>query len=771
MKTANQKTLVLLCMPLMEKGVGSAWGLPVVAAGKERLSALALSEKLEAPGALSINGNPHKEARLRELEAIGIGPLGRYLGGEPIKPVRIGSGEFFRNKNMEYGDTRWIEQGTAAELFHSHLEFLRNWGFSGGVFIEKEILPTLLADYIQHLQRETEKKTKIIVLMSASFFETSLSPKLPNAKRYGDVSAGHIPVNFCMEGKSAARAELSGVVIILYEELALTLSEQRNRCDICIAVRDDKKNNIAAFASAISARLNLDITASAKASSAKAAAPAPKEPPLNGYLYRNLLPAEKALQPALPFPKHKVQHYARQARIGCSFEVNAKFSGLRAVDFKEEQALFYREAKSAKEATADSPPPIRYDALFSSLNEAQLDFFIRWRSECRRGFITLYPNEKERKNYIESYLFLYAKELVLCMGQEGPLRHFNSLLCLFHACVEPFPETADALCLWLLDFAVLYDIVPEALPLLLDELWNNLWFEKAFNKKEAKTDLIVDLALCHFFVKKDKDSKTNYFEPEKAWPLFKFLIPQKILARKENNKELPAAFCKTLSIIDTGLRQDWGLGFFCLFYPQLNVEAVYAAFESTSSMGSSSYTAERPGFTSHRPLLEICAALALEPETNPLPGVRARLHPINLENELLEELRLESDAVREILKSETAEFAADFNGNEFDSPRGTRASAFIEQAFFLAESPTTGYAPPDKLKLFEFLSSLDEAEKKLIRTLARNDTGTQNALFSEAAIDAVNGAFYNAFGDLLIETGHTGPSISAEYQAILQTWE
>ena len=83
-----QKRLILRCMPLIEKGVGSAWGLPVIAAGKERLSALAESKKL-------VPGDPFITERLNELEILGIGPLGRYCGGEPIKPVRLRISDFF----------------------------------------------------------------------------------------------------------------------------------------------------------------------------------------------------------------------------------------------------------------------------------------------------------------------------------------------------------------------------------------------------------------------------------------------------------------------------------------------------------------------------------------------------------------------------------------------------------------------------------------------------------------------------------------------------
>ena len=148
----------------MEKGVGSAWGLPVVATGKERVSALALSQKLEP-----LNGkDPFSAERIAELEALGIGPFGRYMGGEPIKPVRISPDIFFTG-DLEFKDTYWKQKGTAGELFKSHLEFLRIWGFSGGLTIEDNDLTLLLTEYINHLQKiSTDEKNQIKIIVLAA---------------------------------------------------------------------------------------------------------------------------------------------------------------------------------------------------------------------------------------------------------------------------------------------------------------------------------------------------------------------------------------------------------------------------------------------------------------------------------------------------------------------------------------------------------------------------------------------------------------------------
>jgi hypothetical protein len=819
------KSLVLFCMPFMEKGVGSAWGLPVIAAGKERFSALALSEKLEPPGSLLVNGDPLRAERLGELETLGIGPLGRYLGGEPIKPVPLCPEDFFadslvkaRNKNerkderrknlkaselfcngLEFNDTRWVNQGNTAELFRGHLEFLRCWGFSGGLSVEEAALPSPLAGYIKHLQKETARdKSKIIVIMSKYFFDTHLAAELPNAKPSGDLSAGEIPVNVNSEGGTVWGPDFAGLGIALYGDIAPMLCSQKIRCDILLTVIAEG-DAPAASAGTIAAQLKLRVTAAAKTRQKnKTSINEKKELSANGFLFRELtntitdkykIPLKHSCSFA-PFvdkyslslrccARPRFDHEEAEAfgllpqweagRVetsgGCVFAVNAKFSGLKAADFKEEQAQFYREAPGKKGQSQNwMPPPIRYGAVFFGLNEIQLDFFLRWRGECRRGFI---PICNSGDTFIESYILLYANELVLCMGREGPLQHFTALLCLFHACGEQFPETAALLLHWLADFAVMYGITTDALPLLLNELRNNGWFGKVHSKNE-KTALLTDLALYHFFVEKAENIEDDSF-----WPLFRILIPPKILARKENDAEFPVQCCKTLAALDTQLRRDWNRGFFSIFCPPVQQRNDYAAFENGRGMGESSYTVYRPGFSSHKPLIDILSALALEPGINPLPGVKARLHPLSLENELLEELRQESDAVRELLKSDDYDQAAHNHevsrGNKLLNRPETPGTSVV---CMLTDN---AYTPPDKTALLEFIDSLGEMERNALKSIAqwmKDRTALPGSgSISDGTIDTINAAFYEQFKDILIETGGTEPSISAEYEAILGAWE
>jgi hypothetical protein len=318
---------------------------------------------------------------------------------------------------------------------------------------------------------------------------------------------------------------------------------------------------------------------------------------------------------------------------------------------------------------------------------------------------------------------------------------------LFQVCAESNPGMAEQLLVWLTDFIIIYGIGSEAIPILLKELLENGWFNNKHEEITETKGLLVDCAICYFFI----ESK-EYIGSPKSWPLIKRLIPAKIMIRKENDKDLPAKFCLTLGILDAQLRSDWDRSFFSLFYPINPLKTEHRAFDGIYSIGESSYTAYRPDFSSHKPLIEILSALTLKQKKNPLPGIKVRLHPLSLENELLEELRKESDAVREILKQEEDDL---FTVN-------------IAQKKIMFEPNNAAYYQPDQKTLEAFVASLEDTERHAVFYIAGLQSGeTAQAQISAAVIDSINSAFYEQFGDLLIETGGERPSINAEYTAIL----
>ena len=355
---------------------------------------------------------------------------------------------------------------------------------------------------------------------------------------------------------------------------------------------------------------------------------------------------------------------------------------------------------------------------------------------------------------METYVRLYAEELALCMGKEGPMHHFSELLNLFHECAKYYPETADFLCKFCVDFAVVYEITGEAFPVLLDELNSSSWFSENHSGVAETGELLADLSVCHFFI----DSEGG-FDPVKFWPLLKSLVPPRALARKGNSAGLPEQFCRTLALLDSQLRRDWKKPFFGFFFPPERQKTDFVAFNNSRFLGATSYTAMRPAFSSHKPLLDILAALALEPEENPLPALKTSIKALSLENELLEELRKESDAVREMLKQEEGPSYI------YENPSSRTKHPRLQKTINLI--PHQKYERPDKKTFLDFLFSLGEAESETIKNIMHGKA----AAAADTQIDTVNEIFFAQFGDILIETGTNSPSISSEYLGILGEWE
>jgi hypothetical protein len=868
-------------MPLMENGVGSAWGLPVIREGDRRVSALAVSEKLERPGK---DRDGPEARRLGELEELGVGPLGRYCGGEPIRPVRLYPGDFFPGGAasasavaggfrlpLEWDETRWTAAGNTPVLFHDHLEFLRTWGFSGGLTVEDRRDPAeLLGSYLEFLRNEAPG-AKVILVLPGNFFNSAKERIFPKAAPFGDPGAGEIPLNFVNGGEPVLSASFCGPGLALYEDLPPDLRLLKSRCDILLNLvyaespAGESPRNIRDLRN-IDARLTLTV---------RVVRSGPKEKGKTGdlrkgpaaFLYRTLVPGKsglssalsakssasarpakasagnrRSLSPALrPGPSRRPFSGGREetaaldegllplweagrieAAGGGFFAVTAKFSGLRAADVKDEQASFYLEGRGPR--APGEAPPVRSGAAFTELNEVQRDFFLRWRHECREGrYPDLIPNGAPGDSSLPgngspvsdppcgaAYLRLYARELAVCMGREGPLEHFLALRDLFLVYREGFPETGALLCRWLLDFAVIYGIASEALPLLIGELWNEPWngapgtnasWADILRKTQGETAaLLTDLSIHRFFIEEDRPLEQLASDP--LWACVKTLIPDKLLRRKERDPDWAPEYRRALGVIDNQLRRDWNRGIFELFYPPRPEYAPFRAFGKITRAGESSYRVYRPGFVSHRPLVTVLSELFLHPGSTPLDGVEARLRPLTLEGELLEELRRESDAVRDILASSPAGPSHHSGGDSppASAPAGRTLSSgrpslpeapqggascmapdraagsaprpgvsytMPDQADGSAPTQGTSYTVPTRADLEEFIAALGTRERAALRSVA----GAFAEPVTDMEVDAVNAAFNERFGDLLIEITSEGPSISREYRSILSLWE
>jgi hypothetical protein len=829
-------SLILHCVSLAEKGAGSAWGLPLIRDGKNRYSALAVSQALKGKagtrdgfaeaefsgGAELPDGNFFGREELAEL---GIGPLGRYPGGEPIKPLPLKPEHFFlagffpastaRNffSGLEFEKDTWHTGGNFSSLFHFHLEFLRAWGFSGGLVVPDErsggsFVP--LAEYLRFLHNECrETGGKILAAMDRTFFEKKLLPLLPETAPFVPEGTGKIPLNNAEGGESLLAAGISGAGIVLYEALPPDVKNRNARCDILLVVETGQSDPSAfALIKEIEARLVLGIaitdndasafknsllkqtgllkpggeTESRLIRSLVPASPGGKPPPLkfsrpapnktgpsgvsgpdgNARLSPGRLSALLRLSGGRPnrdeaaalglLPQWEAGRV--QAAGGAVFAVNAKFAGIRAADFRDEQALYYGDPK---QEPAFAAPPESGEAAFEKLDKKQRVFFLYWRDQCRRGnYILPEPavpgRGAEFRHGLEYYIEVYARELILLMGNEGPMKGFLALRELFHEYGETFPALGNLLFRFLVDFAVIYGIVGEAFGFLFDRLPAVIERQRAAGKIDPAVRILLDIALFRFFVEEKRNLEDGEGRTE-LLPFVKALLPRKV-RKSLDGTGAEEKFGGALVLLDRRLREDWGMGLFEFFCPPSLLRADFKAFEKCPAAGSSSYTVCRFDFSDHPPLASALESLALNPDSA-AAGLPIGERPLSfsLETDILEELRRESNEVRELLTTDGLAKGP----SETPPPK---AAPFRPSALLNEKTPR--YTAPDPALMKQFIRSLSGADQNAVALLL--DGGE----IGEEEAERINVEFNSRFGDLLIVYEGGRPSIPDEYLSILK---
>jgi hypothetical protein len=349
---------------------------------------------------------------------------------------------------------------------------------------------------------------------------------------------------------------------------------------------------------------------------------------------------------------------------------------------------------------------------------------------------------------------------------------------------ELFPQ-------WLIDFAALYNITGEALPLLLpiaasggNELMRDLYLHKKYVEEDHP--LSVD------------DIDLLFGGDPNAGVSFRSHLPV---------ETLPAA----LNAVEKYLRERTGKNFFTFFYPSAVEPVTIYGFKDLYNAGYSVYTAEWIPFCAHPPLIAFLKDLVdylsfrqeADSDTTAFkrkgPSLEERWRiiidaalgfgpvgepprkPIELEAETLAQLRGESDQVRELLRP-----------IEADQPAaGTAADETAIDETGVAEPETansTGKTKPETpalplppvsqadKSLKAFLAELGEVETEAIKFIAAADPGNGTALgkqldelarkhrtMPELIFDGINGRFLELFKDLLIDTAGEEPVIQAEY--------
>jgi hypothetical protein len=755
----------------------SAWAAPLLRCGERRYPAAEVSLRMDREFILL----ERRWARREDIEAAGIFPLGAYAGGTAIEKIRLKPGELIRRGGERFAGlfgafeadmALWREQGGASEIFRAHLALLRFWGISGGVVLNgRREDASCLAAWLVELAASGAGNT--LVLMEKRYYEGCLAQWLPRLNA----------ANIALPGggdSGGGDASHSPLRIGLYEDLPLTPAEQKKNFDLLALVdsgetllqepvfsrvRDIKAALLLGFFSGAGDRLREPAAAKIRGLFAI------KDAELAPYLIRDVN-RPLALPPRFAFPPPHVLRPGGAPAGGFTYTVAEKFSGLSGPSLYSELALF--------DSGGPAAPFVPLRLLKGSLAIERMDpderaFFLYWRDAFRKG------------NILETdsgYIRVYARELcIFTGGTGGAAGNFRELLRLWESYRALFPALDTFLPRWLVDFAVVYELAESAfVPLLShvhdmrDTLLGDQYIHRHFivNSNPIVFD---DVAL----LLADEVNESVFFRSAGLGQ-----SPRPPAERSRLVTDIETA----MNALDRYLREDFRLSLFEFFYPQVFDVEEREAFSGMERAGRSSYCVTGIRFSKHPPLLAFLSGifryvehcfkikneLDLKNKTPPLDEkwkrivdnalglaalvpvqtpsaipVQPLVPHITLVESRISALRSDSDTVRDLLAIENE----NGDGAASDPPAPVLRAA----------------APPrKKITVKAFIETRDETARAMLALISRGadqaalaDFARLNHTMPEIIIDAINAAFLEQAGDLLIDTVDEQPALQSEY--------
>jgi hypothetical protein len=820
----NRERLSLILGALREQGrggTGEAWAAPLLRYGGRRFSVEEVSLRMNRDYILLED----QWVRREDLLAAGLFPLCSWAGGAAIEKIKLKPGELLRRgggrfagrfSGMEADTTLWLERGDKEAVFHAHLEFLRAWGLSGGALVRGH--REHAAFLASALARLASCGCNALALMERRYHDLYLSPFLP------EIQAAQISLPGTDKSRSAP------LRVAFYEELPLSPAERRNAAGILLLVEPEEalpQNGILAHLQSVRAEITLGIfsdtrelfrgPAAAKARNLFGVTEAELEP----YLIRDA--ARPLSLPRFEFPPPRVfrpsDFSAKQNPF--NYSVEEKFAALPGPSLYSELALFNTGG-----------PPARFIPLrllkgsldIERMDEDELAFFVYWRSEFRRGNIIKTG---------EGYIRIYARELCLFTGGENDAdTNFRELLKLWEYYRAVFDGLDGFLPRWLVDFAVLYEITDKAFPLLLpyardcnDPLLTDFYFHRRFIRENnsigfADVALLIPKVIGEslFFeqepssgtrrfpaeshlLAKDFENTVNavdrYLREEFRLKLFEFFYPQ--VYDTENREAFPAMErAGHSSYIIEGLRFTKHpplTGFlenlfryteYCFRLknglemkgrtPPLGEVWKSAADSALGAAGAAPLFSNLPV-----PVLALHETGRAKPGGVSPSGDNPQTAPpaaggrqMKLLESRIAKLRVDSDAVRDLLKPEEEEQNSD---TAVPPARGEIPGGQDERKRRcgpLKAAKDAQAKSPDKAAMKGFLKGLDKTGRETLRIIAGEgktgleDFARKNGTMPELLTDRINAAFLEQFADLLIDTVDEKPAIQSEYSEILK---
>ncbi|MDR0388907.1 MAG: TerB N-terminal domain-containing protein, partial [Spirochaetaceae bacterium] len=670
-------SFVLRCVPRYKRGVGSPWGVPALCYKDRFYPAREVSLNLDRGLAGLGPGLIQQET----LEELGIGALGRYIDGGGIREIALRNIDIFGVSEKTRGfwqglhidGPRWIENGLRTDIFSFHFEFLRRWGLPGGMVINWDAAAPLLLSYLRSLLLYSEK-IKILVLMSKEHYAAGIFP-------------ASMPLNRLDGGLSLFAPQFRGTGICFYDEIPENSAMLKASADILFLVEPPPRPEVLDALRAL--RAGLVVGVGEKLSCAENLSLFGIRGKLREYtdcLFRvDGVPCAfpktrgesgwKILFPPRPFgapPGTMAGIYAEspvadtyseaEQPLSVRFTVLSRFKKLKVPEYKNEQLCFRMKGKAFPFVpfAAESGAALK----FEKLSPGRRAYFLFWRDEFRRG------------KFLETdtgYITLYTRELILFVDGD-PMDNFRELQKLWHGYRADFPILDRLFPLWLMDFGVLYNRAGEAFAELLPFapesgltlLVNEYIHRKYIAPAKARQDDQAPEEVCHLSLE----------------DVFTLIRPDNSRAPQRPELAVRALAEKAFRGIDRFLIKQYGKGLFDFFYPSRSRRVEVRAFEGLSGLGESSYQYEGIDFCGHTVFIDFFKqslayieyglgreqgiARGREPPLDGLwkflihrisgfggsvvPPPELRLKTIHLESETLDQLRLESESLRELLR-------------------------------------------------------------------------------------------------------------------------
>ncbi|GHV17250.1 hypothetical protein FACS189493_4530 [Spirochaetia bacterium] len=697
-------------------------------------------------------------------------------------------------------------------VFRAHLDFLRTYGISGGIIAEPPQSAEALRTYLPVL---TEADAKTLIVMPRAYYRRYWEG---DSDSVGTGTTAALPVNQTIEGVSLLSPWFQGQGICFYESLPYNLKPLKPGCDILILINPEAflaEAGVSEFIrlKEINARLRLGILADGEAILSSVSKELKNIFSVKGdmkelarYVFRNPsipCPLPAAYKPESGEPPREFRKPSKPFAAGAyRFAVLRKFQGLNFPELKEEIDLFSCDGGTVPIPLPDETPP---GPVFSRLTGEQRNYFFFWRGEFRRGRI---------RDTNTVYIYLYARELILAMGNRNPEPCFRELLALWQRYRTTRPALDSCFPGWLTGFAILYGITEtalrETLPLAV-HIQDPFFRDIALHKKYIESDTAP--ALADFLPLLTDKTRMLISDDE-----------------REGKLNLAKNTETALAAIESYLRSGPGKKFLEFFYPPTTVPVLVEPFTFFIDAGNSAYTAEWIRFSEHTPLKDFLETLVRyiegqlrsrnddayshrrsqkrRPQARPggppcedpwrggpwqgivdaalgfgdgdATAFPPRVKPIRLEAKRLARLREESDVVRELLRIEedggraapgerTVDGeTADTPGNSIDNSKTTHEYASTDNTATQKDQKTES--------LNGFLAGLGDAETAALRIIAEGggairgrleEFARQHHTMPDALIDRINEQFLKKAGDLLIDDTGDNPVLYGQYAGLL----